>query len=68
MQVVVVVAASSQLGVEEVAAGVVAVAVVEVALGLGHQMLLQEEVARNVKETPFSFKISPSYSHARFSS
>ena len=62
------VAPSPELRVEEVAAVAVAVAVVEVALGLGHQMLLQEEVARNVKETPFSFKISPSYSHARFSS
>ena len=62
------VAPSPELGVEEVAAVVVALAVVEVALGLGHQMLLREEVARNAKETPFSFKISPSYAHARFSS
>ncbi len=51
-------APSPELRVEEVAAVVVAVAVVEVALGLRHQMLLQGEVARNVKETPFSFKIS----------
>ncbi len=51
VQVVVVVAPSPELGVEEVAAVVVALAVVEVALGLGHQMLLREE------ETPLKFKI-----------